>query len=414
MRLLATIALKHLLARKRQSVVSMLGIVLGVAFFLAISSIMRGSENDFIRRLIDNTPHITVVDEFREPRKQPVFQLYRRGAIELSGVKPVRETRGIRGHERIMSNIRQRGGVIASPVLAGEALVSFAGRDIGITLYGMNPDEIKKVSSIHEYMQEGSVEDLIANPDGIIIGRELARNLSLRMGNNINVASPIGQVRTFKIIGIFRTGRADFDQGQTFVNIKRVQALFNKSNRINNIIIRLDDPYSARQVASEIEARSDYKSISWQEASEDLMSTLAIRNIIMYTVVSAVLIVAAFGIYNIISTVVLEKQREIAILKSIGFHARDIEYIFLLQGIIIGFLGNLTGMPFGMALITLLSKLSFKPPGITEPIQMPVDWGVAQFVIAGVFAFGASVLAALLPARKASAVQPVQILRGGQ
>src|SRR3990172_12357318 len=120
MRLLIFIAMKHLLARKRQSIVSLMGIVLGVAFFLAIASLMRGSENDFIKRLVDNTPHIAVSDEFREPRQQPLFQLYPQGAIELRSVKPVTETRGIRGYEQILAQIRALNGIFASPALTGQ------------------------------------------------------------------------------------------------------------------------------------------------------------------------------------------------------------------------------------------------------------------------------------------------------
>ena len=119
-----------------------------------------------------------------------------------------------------------------------------------------------------------------------------------------------------------------------------MQALLKRPNRANTIIVKLDDPQQAQHVAAEIERRFGYKSVSWQEASEDMMSTLVTRNIIMYTVVSAVLIVAAFGIYNVISTVVLEKQRDIAILKSIGFRARDIRRIFLIQGLLLGIAGQ--------------------------------------------------------------------------
>jgi len=413
MQVLAGIAFKHLMARKRQSLVSILGIVLGVAFFLAIASLMQGSEEDFIRRLVDNTPHITIVDEFRNPRAQPLLQLYPNGAIDILSVKPVTETRGIRGFEQVLAEVRRRKGIIASPVMEGQGIVSFAGRNVGITLYGMIPGEIAGVSTISKYITEGSIDELIANPDGIIIGQELARKLSLSMGDNITVASAIGQLRTFKILGIFRTGRSDFDERQTFVALKRVQALLNRPNRINSVIIKLPNPYLAREIAAEIEKSISYKSISWQEQSEDLMNTLTIRNIIMYTVVSAVLIVAAFGIYNVISTVVMEKQRDIAILKSMGFYARDIEQVFLLQGIVLGVLGSLIGIPLGSVLMTALMQIRFKPPGSSELVQMPIDWGWHQFAIAATFAILASVVAALLPARKAARVQPVQILRGG-
>lgn len=412
MNLILSIALKHLLARKRQSLVSVMGIVLGVAFFLAISSLMQGSESDFIRRLVDSTPHITVMDEFREPRVQPVFQTFPNGAVEIRRVKPLTETRGIRGYEQLLAQLRRQKGLLASPVLQGQALVSFAGRDVAISLNGMIPSEVKGVTTIEDDMVEGSIDDLIANPDGIVIGAELARKLSLTLGENITVAATNGQTRVFKILGIFRTGRISYDESQTFAAIKRVQALLDRANRANSIIIKLPDPYTARDVAAHIESSAGYKSVSWQEASEDIMNTLAIRNIIMYTVVSAVLVVAAFGIYNVISTVVMEKQRDIAIMKSMGFRAGDMQRVFVIQGAILGVTGNILGLPLGCAIMMGLMRITLKVPGSTEPVQMPIDWGWPQFVIAGAFAFAAAVVAAYLPARKAALVQPVDILRG--
>lgn len=413
MHLLISIALRHLLSRKRQSIVSVLGIVLGVAFFLAISSLMQGSENDFIRRLVDNSPHITIVDEYRDARLQPAEQLYGSGALELRNVKPLAETRGIRGHAQVLTYLQSLPGVRASSVLAGQALVNFAGRDFGITLNGMKPEEIKGITTIEEYMKEGSIDDLIGNRDGIVIGSELSRKLALSRGDTISVAATSGQVRTFKILGIFRTGRADYDERQAFADLKRVQALLNRPDRANSIIIKLDNPHAAHEMAAMIERRVGYKAVSWQEMSEDILSTLTIRNIIMYTVVSAVLIVAAFGIYNVISTVVMEKFRDIAILKSMGFHSSDVHRIFLVQGLLLGLVGCLMGLPLGSALMLGLMQIRLKVPGSTELIQMPIDWSLPQFLIAAVFAMVAALTAALLPARKAAQVQPVDILRGG-
>ncbi len=413
MQLLLSIALKHLLARKRQSVVSLLGIVLGVAFFLGISSLMTGSEKDFIRRLVDNSPHITISDEFRNPRPQPLNERYPDALVSLPRVKPLTETRGIRGYVQMLESLRATPGVTASPVLAGQALVNFAGKDYAVTLNGMIPEEVKGVSTIENYMIEGSIDDLIANPDGIVIGAEMARKLSIGRSENITITATTGQVRTFKILGIFRTGRADYDETQAFASLKRVQALLNRPNRANRIIIKLTDPYAARDMAAEFEARGGYKAVSWQEASEDIMSTLAIRNIIMYTVVSAVLVVAAFGIYNVISTVVMEKQRDISILKSMGFHGRDVRRIFLIQGVLLGIAGCMAGIPLGCAFMFGLMQVTLKPPGATEVVNMPIDWSPLQFLIAVMFAMTAAILAAWLPARKAAGVQPVDILRGG-
>ena len=199
------IALKHLLARRRQSLVSLSGIVLGVAFFLAVSSLMQGSEHDFIRRLVDNSPHITIQDEFRYPRLQPVQQLYPEGAIEIRRVKPLTETRGIRGYPQILDDLRTLPALRASPVLVGQALVSFAGKDIAVSLNGMIPAEVNDVTTIQNYMVAGSVDALIANPDGIVLGDALVRKLSLALGENVTVTAPTGEIHTFKILGLFHT-----------------------------------------------------------------------------------------------------------------------------------------------------------------------------------------------------------------
>ncbi len=405
------IATKHLLARKRQSVVSLLGIILGTAFFLAISSLMQGSQRDFMTRLVDNSPHITLSDQFRNPRQQPVETLYQ-GAVELRNVKPVTETRGLRGFNQILDFIRSEKGVLASPVLMGQALITYAGQDTGVTLNGMIPSEIANVSTIQNYMIEGKVEALVADPNGVIVGAELTRILSLKLGDNIQIAAPNGQVRTFKILGIFRTGRLNYDQTEVFMGLKRAQALLGRANRANRIIVKMENPQQADSLSARIEREIGYKTVSWQESSADIRNTFATRNIIMYTVVSAVLVVASFGIYNVISTVVLEKQRDISILKSMGFYASDIKRIFVIQGTLLGLVGCLTGLPLGCFFMWLLMQLRIKPPGSTEAVQMPVAWDIEQFILASAFALASSILAALLPARKAATVQPVDILRG--
>lgn len=412
MRLFFYIAIKHIMARKRQSLVSLLGVIIGVAFFLAIASLMQGSQNDFIKRLIDNAPHITISDEFREAKTQPVEQIYEGSVVELRSIQPLPETRGIRGYKRIVDELKAMPGVRASASLSGSAILNFAGRDFSIVLNGMIPQDMLNLTTIEENMVEGSVNDLISNRNGIIVGAELVRRLMLQNGDNITLTASTGQVRTFKIVGIFRTGSVDYDEKQAFTDIKRVQAMMNKSNRANTVIIKMEDSAKAEALARELESRIGYKAVSWQEASEDIMSTLAIRNIIMYTVVSAVLLVAAFGIYNIIFTIIMEKQKDIAILKSMGFRAGDIKWIFIIQGCVLGIGGVMLGLPLGCALMYALMQIEFKPPGVSEPVNMPIDWSAPQFFIAGAFAFIAAVMASYLPARKGAKVLPVDILRG--
>ena len=406
------IALTHLVSRKRPTLVSLTGIALGVAFFLAVSSLMRGSERDFIKRLVDNSPHITVSDEYRNPRPQPASVLWPDGAVEVRRVKPLTEVRGLRGHLQKLALIEALPGLRAAPVLVGSVVLTFAGRIEGVTLSGIIPAKMKGVSTIEEKLINGSLDALAANPNGIVIGQGLAKKFGLAMNSVVNASAPGGEVRTLKVVGIFRTGNANYDETQTFALLKRVQGMLDRPNRVNRFILQLDDPYAARDVAEAIEAQIGYKAVSWLEASQDLMSVLLVRNLIMYSVVAAILVVASFGIYNTISTIVMEKIHDIAILKSMGFHARDIRQIFLSEGIILGLLGSGLGAGLGLGLMTLLAHVELKPPGATDLVFLPIYWGYDQFLLALGFAMTSAVGAAYFPSRKAGQVHPVAILRG--
>ncbi|MER2602903.1 MAG: ABC transporter permease [Candidatus Competibacter phosphatis] len=412
MSLQLSIAVTQLISRRRPTLVSLTGIALGVAFFLAVSSLMRGSERDFIKRLIDNSPHITVSDEYRKAQRQPAAEQWPDGAVEVRRVKPLTEVRGIRGHAQKLVFVESLPGLRAAPVLMGSVVLTFAGRNEGVTLNGIIPAKMKGVSTIEEKLTQGSLEALAANPNGIVIGEGLAKKFGLSMGSVVNAASPGGEVRTLKVVGIFRTGNASYDENQTFALLKRVQGLLDRADRVNRFIIQLDDPYAARDVAAVIERQVGYKAVSWQESAEDLMSVLLVRNLIMYSVVSAILVVASFGIYNTISTIVMEKIHDIAILKSMGFHARDIRLIFLAEGVILGALGSLFGVTLGMGLMWLLAQVEIKPPGASDLVHLPIYWGWEQYLLAVGFALVSAVGAAYLPARKAGRVQPVAILRG--
>jgi lipoprotein-releasing system permease protein len=412
MRIQLQVALTHLTGRTRQTFVSLTGVILGVAFFLAVSSLMRGSEKDFIKRLIDNSPHITVYDEYRLPRTQPAELRWADGAVRISNVKPQTETRGIRGYREKLEFVESMPGLKVAPVLVGSAVLVFAGREESVTLSGVVPDKMKTVSTLEEKMIEGSIDALAANPNGIVIGTGLAQKFNLGLGRNVNVVAANGVSRPMKVVGIFRTGNADYDEKQTFTLLKRAQVMFDRPNRVNRLIIQLDDPYAARDAAQRIEIFAGYKAVSWIEASEDILNVLVVRNIILYSVVSAILIVASFGIYNTLSTIVMEKTRDIAILKSIGFHARDVRFIFLLEGAIIGLVGSAFGLLLGVGLMRVLAAIEFREPGMTEKIQMPIWWGLDQFALAAAFALLSCMLAAYLPARRAGRVHPVEILRG--
>ena len=412
MKLALSIALSHLLARRRQTVVSLMGIGLGVAFFLATSSMMSGSVVDFITRLVDNAPHVTIYDEHRNPQPQPATETFPQAVVELRSLKPRGEVRGIRQYKEKLAFIAAIPNSQFAPMLTGQAIVTFAGKDLSVTVNGIIPELMNHITTLDKHFITGSLEALSVNSDGIVIGAELANKFRVAMGQNLTVTSTAGVVRTMKIVGIFRTGNASVDESQAFIILKRAQSLLNRSNIANRIVLKLADPNTAPEVARMIEATIGYKAQSWQEATSDIMSVLKMQNAIMYGVVSAILIVASFGIYNIISTVVMEKTRDIAILKSIGFHARDIQRVFLIEGAIVGMIGSTVGTGIGLLMMLGISYVKFKSQFQSEETYMPVYWGWEQVATGAGFAIASALAAAYLPARKGGRVHPVDILRG--
>src|SRR3974390_1890491 len=157
MRLAFAIALSHLLSHRRQTLVSLLGIALGVAFFLATSALMQGSDADFIKRLVDNSPHVTVYDEFREPRPQPAVMAYPNALVEIRSVKPRAEIRGIRQYKEKLAFAASIPHARVAPVLLGQVIITFAGKDLGATLNGVVPDMMKRVSTIEEHLIAGTL-----------------------------------------------------------------------------------------------------------------------------------------------------------------------------------------------------------------------------------------------------------------
>jgi lipoprotein-releasing system permease protein len=179
---------------------------------------------------------------------------------------------------------------------------------------------------------------------------------------------------------------------------------------VNQLHVRVANPEDAERLAAAMEARWGYKWESWQERSRDILNALVVRNIIMYAVGSAILLVASFGVYTVISTNVAEKRRDIAILRAIGFSDGDVTGVFLIEGIALGLIGGVIGFVLGTGLMEALAATPFKIEG--KVYHIPLDRGVHQYLIAGAVSLSAAVAAAFSPARRAALLNPVDILRG--
>ncbi|WP_114374874.1 ABC transporter permease [Elioraea thermophila] len=414
MSLTLAIALGHLRRRKRQTIVSLLGVALGVGFFIAIAALMRGFQTYFVQQVIDVAPHVVMKDEFRSPDLQPAELAFAGGAVAVRGVRPREAVRGIREAGAKIEAIEAIRGVAVAPVLRGPVLFRYGARDVAVSLAGIDPVRERRVTNIEKDMTAGRLEDLRATANGVIVGIGVAQRLGASVGDTVIAVAPSGVTTSFRIVGLIETGVTALDEREAYVLLRLAQVILDRPNVINQIRIRLDDVRQAEPLARRLEAVFGYRTESWEESNRNVLALFVIQNAIMFSVVGAILLVAAFGIYTIISQVVHEKARDIAILKSLGFRAGDIQAIFLLEGAIVGLAGAVVGWAVGYGLIEVLAQIRFQSAG--GPLRGREGFILAReawtYLAGGGFALAAAMVAAFVPARKASRLNPVEIVRG--
>lgn len=409
--LLLDIAITHIAGRMRQTLVAVLGVAVGVGFSIGMAALMQGSQDDFIRQLIDTMPHVQIKDERRAPTRQPAEDSFATAAIY--GLRPTEDPRGIINPNAAIAwlNAWTPGSLTAGLRIQG--VIRYAGNEVGAAIIGIEPDMERKVSSIVEDFTEGSFDSLTEGGNNIVMGRRMAERLGAKLGDTVRAVSSSGGTRDFRIMGLFHTGSNARDEGEGYVLLKNAQILSQRPNAVNDIRIRLADPYAAPAVARQAEARLGYRAIAWQEANEGILEALVVRNAIMYTVVAAIMLVAGFGIFNIVSTITHEKARDIAIMKSLGFTQGDMQWLFVMEGLAIGLAGSALGWVLGFALTYILSGIEFRlSAGGREMTQLPVAWSFLHYSIAAGFALLSSAVAGYLPARRAARLHPVDIIRG--
>jgi lipoprotein-releasing system permease protein len=408
------IALRHLIHRRRQTLVSLLGVAMGVAFFIGIASMMQGFQRDFVARIIDVQPHVIVKDDVRTPPRQAVERLYdgASDAIDLRGLKPRDEIRGIRGARNVLAVLEEMPGVQVAPALSGNLLLRFGSKDLSVNVTGIVPERERKVTHLEKDMVSGSLDSLYTTSNAIIIGDGVAKKAGIKKDDLISAVSPIGVVLKMKVVGIFSSGITLMDNFDTYVLLKKAQVLQNRTNVVNRINIRLDDVEQAGPLAAMIERQFGYRAEPWQEQSRNVLGIFVIQNAIMYSTVGAILIVSCFGIFNVISTVVFEKTRDIGILKSMGFRDRDITRIFLMEGLVMGVVGTIIGWGLGWLLVEFMGSLHFEMEGFVKTQGLILYRTPRHYAIAALVAICSATFAAWVPARRAATFNPVDIVRG--
>jgi len=407
--LVLDVALTHVKSRGRQTLVAVAGVATGVGFSVMMAALMQGSQDDFIRQLVNSLPHITVSDERRHPPEQPAETAY--DAVRIHGLTPEVRRRGIKNPLATMASLEAwlPGGI--APSVKVQGIIRYASRDVGTSIFGIDPHREPKVSELVKQMREGTLKDLYGATNAIILGDRLAEKIGARIGANITVQTSDGARITAQVVGLFHAGIRSIDEGTAYVLVRTAQILAKQTGLVNELRVRSGDPMAARDIAARVERETGYKSVSWQEANEDLLSTLVIRNVIMYTIVGAILLVASFGTYNIISTITYEKSRDIAIMKSLGLSEGTVRTMFVIEALMIGFAGGVLGFVLGYALCLALGSIEFKSP-FMDANRLPLAYSPLHYAIAMLVALVSSFAAGFMPARKAARLHPVDIIRG--
>src|SRR5437762_1266996 len=409
------ISIRYLLTHMRQSLVCIAGVTISVTMFIVMTAMMEGFTDKFIIETVESSGHITVHDEPRETRTKILEKAWPdpNALLALEGVKPREVVKKIKNPVGLIATIRHMPGIVAAaPQVSGDAIATFGTKTMHLNLFGVEPEQITATTTIGTKMIKGEFGRLKTTGDGIIIGRGVADLLGAQIDDNISLASSTGGRTTAKVVGIFQTGVTPVDYARAYMLLSSAQTLMDKKSIINEVVVRTDDYTRARELAAQIESISGYKTESWQEANENFLKIFKIQTIITYFINGALLVVAAFGVLNILIMAVLERVNDIAILKSFGLSRNDVTQIYLFQGLVIGIVGSALGLIFGKLGVEGLRRLPLQLEGMIKTEGLLMSEHAHQYIQAFVGAMIIVLLAAVYPARRAASYDPVEVIRG--
>jgi lipoprotein-releasing system permease protein len=413
---LIQIAKTHLLTRKKQSAIASLGVTFGIGTFVVLVSFMTGLNGLLDGLILNRTPHIRIYNEVQPSAKQPIqLRPEFKGAVHMvHSIKPKQEQASIYNNQPLMATLKKNPLVMGvTPQVSARIFYQSGSVLLNGNVIGIDPLEEDRLFNFKQYVVNGLPRDLANNDNGIVLGIGVAKKLSIGIGDRVQLLSSSGATYRLKVVGFFQSGLADIDKLQSYVNVKTAQRIAGEgNNHVTDISVKLHDIEKAKGLSDEIAQTYGVNSIDVKAANAQFETGTTIRNIITYAVSITLLIVAGFGIYNILNMVIYEKMNDIAILKATGFSGSDVKRIFIYQAMFIGVVGGLIGLAMGGLLSFLISKAPFETEAIPTVKTFPVNFQPLFYVIGAVFAIVTTFFAGYLPARKASKIDPVEIIRG--
>jgi lipoprotein-releasing system permease protein len=407
------IAWRFLIAKKRAMLMSLAGIVFGVAFFVFTQAQTTGFEQFFIRTILGTNGSIRVQDEFQNTITSMVVESEQgEGQFEI----PLREGRsyisGIRNPQQLMDAINQFDDVEgAAPVLRGDVQISSGFRTESGRAIGILPKEYIEVSDLEYQITHGDLRNFAENPDGILVGKRLAERMEVMPGSFL-LLSHVGVTRRYEVIGIFETGIDFFDKTHVFVHLQEARRLLESMKRVSYIQVLTKNPDKAPAIARQMEHALGHYVASWQEREKSWLEVFKVLRISSALSMSTIILIAGLGMFNTLAIIVMERSREIAILRSIGYSRRDILNIFLFQGLIVYVLGTVLGFIMAALLTKGVESLPIRIRGIFSTDHFVVAWSLWHYISAAVVAGVVVIIAALIPARRAARVEPGEVIRG--
>ncbi len=415
-KVILNIAKTHLLTKIKQTSIAALGVTFGIGAYITLVSFMTGLNMMLDNLILNQTPHIHIYNEIEPSKNQPIdlYDEFENTFNVVHSIKPKLTQKKIHNALPIINYLNEDERVRGALPQIKETIFYIAGSiEIGGYLTGINVLDEAKYFNFQDYITEGSPEDLQNTDNSIFLGSGIAKKMSLKIGDRVKVSTINGEVFTLKIVGFYQSGIADIDAIQSFANIKTVQRILGEAeNYITDINVKLHNIDDALPMSKKIEKQFDLKAIDINTANAQFETGTTIRNLITYAVSVTLLIVAGFGIYNILNMLIYEKMNDIAILKATGFSGKDVQMIFMSQAIIIGLVGGILGLIVGYILSNVINNVPFATKALPTIKTFPVNFNYWFYLIGITFAMISTFFAGYLPSRKAKKIDPVKIIRG--
>jgi lipoprotein-releasing system permease protein len=415
-RLILNIAINLIRARLKQSIIAAVGVTFGIAMFITLLGFMNGLNNLLDGLMLNRTPHVRLYNEVKPSVDQPVLisKDYKGNTNFIQSIKPKDRGREIYNSKAIINILKQDKRVIdVAPKVTAPVFFNTGSIEITGVVNGIDVPAEEHLFKVSDYIIEGNVFDLNNENNTIIIGKGLAEKMLVKIGDVIKITTIKGGLVSLKVVGIMQIGIAEIDNTMSYTSLRTAQMLLGESaSYITDIQVKLTDVLMAPEVAKEYKDKFKIDVIDAQTANSQFETGSKVRSIISYAVGITLLIVAGFGIYNILNMMIYEKMDSIAILKATGFSGNDVKWIFISLALIIGIVGGLFGLLFGFSLSQIIDMIPFETSSLPTIKTYPIDYKITYYVIGLTFAICTTAIAGLFPALKASKIDPVEIIRG--